>query len=625
MRRALAVALGVVALASPAAAQRRPPAGGAEERRPDLTRRFGVAAGAKALSSRDPDERERGIERLGRIGSDEAVSLLLTHEGALGAESDPRLRWLFVRALAPRAAEDPVRKALVRALADGSSCLDRPCQHDPRAARLLAGTAANALARFGRGSGADALFAAVRQGGSSAALAHDALLAHPPEAEPALPPVLDAKTAALLGDLGDLRAAGALRDAVRTADPATRAAALLALAKLGDPEAAPIARHWARSDDPKGRAAGAAALVLAAPEEAARVAATLDDRALLRPIGLALADAGAPGAAPVLQKLLGDDELSRGDRDRVLAGLARIGAFDALRAVEPRGEDGTTVAALLGAFAPDDQLAARGSADGASPGALATAVRACRTPSAKVGAADARTRTCKRATEELLASLDEAEGRARAAQALAVRGETEKARALFVTADDRAATELAVTAADDPTWEGVPTAKLLAWLDDAPALAPMAARALAARGETFQELLASTDRDVRRHVAVGLARSRADGVDGRLLAALGRELDPTVRREMLRTLAERASPLAREEIARCRDLEPDAATRDACRTPRKQARTKSGDVVVLRGPAGKTVRWERGDGVVVPVVLDADGIALVRSPTGSPGRASVAP
>ena len=138
-------------------------------------------------------------------------------------------------------------------------------------------------------------------------------------------------------------------------------------------------------------------------------------------------------------------------------------------------------------------------------------------------------------------------------------------------------------------------------------------------------LLASTDRDLRAHAAMGLTRSRADGVDGRLLSALGGEVDPAVRREILRTLAVRASPLAHDELARCRELEPDEQSRAVCRSPRSSARASATELVVIVGPPGKLVRWERADGVVVPLALDTDGLALARTRSGLPGRATVSP
>ncbi len=621
MKRAI-VALTLVTLASSSHADERArtPAPRAMQR----GGRFGVPAAAKSLADREQEPQARSIERLARIATDEAIARLLELDEKLDTSIDLRVRWRLVRALGPHAAKKPVRQALVRALDQATACLDSPCGQDPRAARLLAGTAALALARYGGTEAVLVLFASVRKDGESALVAREALLAHPPTGMLPLPRVLDPRTVDFLGDLGDLRATDALRDAVRTASPETRSAALLALAKLGDEEAAPIARAWARSPDPKGRVAAARALAVLSPAEAAKIAQTLEDPTSLGPVALALAASGVASAAPTLARFLDLPGASTPDRARALTGLARAGAFDALWRFTTKPGDQPLAASLLGAFAPDRELLAHASPDAASGGAIATAVRACARPDARVGDEDARTATCREATDALVARLDDATTRARAAQVLAIRAWDPRAR--FDTADAGEASELAILVADDPPWTGAPTSSLRAWLDDSPALAPMAARALAARGEELgMALLASTDRDLRAHAAMGLTRSRADGVDGRLLSALGGEVDPAVRREILRTLAVRASPLAHDELARCRELEPDEQSRAVCRSPRSSARASATELVVIVGPPGKLVRWERADGVVVPLALDTDGLALARTRSGLPGRATVSP
>jgi hypothetical protein len=88
------------------------------------------------------------------------------------------------------------------------------------------------------------------------------------------------------------------------------------------------------------------------------------------------------------------------------------------------------------------------------------------------------------------------------------------------------------------SWDGadrVPTEKLVARLEQGDPLAPLLARALAARDSAdlrpvVENLLSSGDPSVRGHTALGLARSRHPGAVALLEEAYRFETDPSVRR-----------------------------------------------------------------------------------------------
>ncbi|WP_338111416.1 HEAT repeat domain-containing protein, partial [Sorangium cellulosum] len=149
---------------------------------------------------------------------------------------------------------------------------------------------------------------AIVQGGAAGEAAARALRAYPPASlqlllgsrkrlEPAL--------VAFLGELGDLRAIGALRPMLEGGDRAAQVAAARALARLGDEAALARARAWLRSPEPGLLEATAEILVhLGAPEAPDAVAALLgSERARLE--GLRLAElAPSERLAPALARVL---------------------------------------------------------------------------------------------------------------------------------------------------------------------------------------------------------------------------------------------------------------------------------------------------------------------------------
>jgi cellulose synthase operon protein C len=362
VRRPLALAaLALALLATPAAAQPRAAiaVGGATggagaspaEHHADSTAlraQLGIPVAQRLLASDDFASRVRGIERLGAIGSPEAIDALvdaMDQQSSVPAR-DPRARLVAVRVLAGEAGRDSVRQLLMREVTDTSG-------NDGRGgvsplAGVLRATAALALARAGDKKALSALVAALLQPGSTAEAALRALRVYPPaslepflEGRKRLTPVL----ATFLGELGDLRAVGRLRAMLQEADPAGKAAAAVALAKLGDDSALPLAREWLKKSEPRQRRAAAEVLVyLDAPEAPAAVAALLTSEAT-REEGLRLALlAPSPALAAPLAKVLPDlvEEL----RGRAVAAIGRAGGVAQLAPLLDQRET-----ALAAAFA----------------------------------------------------------------------------------------------------------------------------------------------------------------------------------------------------------------------------------------------------------------------------------
>ncbi|WP_437709935.1 HEAT repeat domain-containing protein [Sorangium sp. So ce448] len=372
----LAAALAATAMAGPAAPQpvartaRAPQAAeeggkasaGAEAGATPLRGSLGVAVGERLLSSSDPAARLRGIERLGAIGTEEAVSALLAaldQHGAPGAR-DPRARLAAVRALAPHAQRDSVRQLLARELSEGAPARGAASP----LGEVLRGTAALALARTGERRALGVLVNAIVQGGAAGEAAARAIKAHPPASlqlllgsrkrlEPAL--------ASFLGDLGDLRAIAALRPMLEGGDRAAQVAAARALARLGDEAALAKARAWLRKPEPGLFEPTTEILVyLGAPEAADAVAALLGSE-LGRMEGLRLAELGpAERLVPALARalpLLPDDA-----RPRAVAAIGRAGGAEAARqlrrVLSERPELATAVAFALATMSGAEARAA---------------------------------------------------------------------------------------------------------------------------------------------------------------------------------------------------------------------------------------------------------------------------
>ncbi|WP_438004802.1 HEAT repeat domain-containing protein [Sorangium sp. So ce321] len=701
----LAAALAATALAGAAAPQpvartaRAPQAedssgapAAAEPGTSPLRGNLGVPVAERLLASSDPEARLRGIERLGSIGTEEAIDALLAalEQGAPAAR-DPKARLAAVRALAPHAPRDSVRQLLSRELAEGGA----PARSAASPlGELLRGTAALALARSGDKRALAALVNAIVQGGAAGEAAARALKAYPPASlqlllgsrkrlEPAL--------VAFLGELGDLRALPALRPMLEGGDRAAQVAAARALARLGDEAALAKARAWLRRPEPGLLEASAEVLVqLGAPEAPDAVAALLGSE-LARLEGLRLAElAPAERLAPALARAL--PLLPEDARPRAVAAIGRAGGAEAarqLRRLSIERPELATAAAFALATAPGAEARAavaemidgpraakdadlrrlglragvvRGLALRDAPealeGRLLAALAAPRGSSDRAVAAFGAVALGLRDASEVVgecspASCDRAAVHAAARGALA-RGE----RALVALAPlfaelaapggggapDAAAISAGVALLAAPRGGAVATSRLAALAEAGGPLAPLAARALAARDDEvirgrLKRLLEGSDPVVRAHVALGLGSDPMPDSVSLLARAYRFEDDAAVRRAIVRGLSRRAEVQRRRVLEAARDLDPDEGVRALARAALSGADRRAldapsalatgvvwiaivpNDRSAAASASSRPARLVRPDGLAVPVVADPDGVLLV--PGVPPGVSSV--
>ncbi|WP_437620007.1 HEAT repeat domain-containing protein [Sorangium sp. So ce1151] len=653
---------------------------------------LGVPVAERLLASSDPEARLRGIERLGSIGTEEAIdALLAAFEQGAPAARDPKARLAAVRALAPHAPRDSVRQLLSRELADGGA----PARSAASPlGELLRGTAALALARSGDKRALAALVNAIVQGGAAGEAAARALKAYPPASlqlllgsrkrlEPAL--------VAFLGELGDLRALAALRPMLEGGDRAAQVAAARALARLGDEAALAKARAWLRRPEPGLLEASAEVLVqLGAPEAPDAVAALLGSE-LARLEGLRLAElAPAERLAPALARAL--PLLPEDARPRAVAAIGRAGGAEAarqLRRLSNERPELATAAAFALATAPGAEARAavaemidgpraakdadfrrlglragvvRGLALRDAPealeGRLLAALAAPRGSSDRAVAAFGAVALGLRDAGEVVgecspASCDRAAVHAAARGALA-RGERALAALapLFAElaapggggAPDAAAISAGVALLAAPRGGAVATSRLAALAEAGGPLAPLAARALAARDDEvirgrLKRLLEGSDPVVRAHVALGLGSDPMPDSVSLLARAYRFEDDAAVRRAIVRGLSRRAEVQRRRVLEVARDLDPDEGVRALARAAlagvdRRALDAPSAlatgvvwvaivpnDRSAAASASSRPARLVRPDGLAVPVVADPDGVLLV--PGVPPGVSSV--
>ncbi|WP_437659390.1 HEAT repeat domain-containing protein [Sorangium sp. So ce1182] len=653
---------------------------------------LGVPVAERLLASSDPEARLRGIERLGSIGTEQAIDALLAalEQGAPAAR-DPKARLAAVRALAPHAPRDSVRQLLSRELADGGA----PARSAASPlGELLRGTAALALARSGDKRALAALVNAIVQGGAAGEAAARALKAYPPASlqlllgsrkrlEPAL--------VAFLGELGDLRALAALRPMLEGGDRAAQVAAARALARLGDEAALAKARAWLRRPEPGLLEASAEVLVqLGAPEAPDAVAALLGSE-LARLEGLRLAElAPAERLVPALARAL--PLLPEDARPRAVAAIGRAGGAEAarqLRRLSIERPELATAAAFALATAPGAEARAavaemidgpraakdadfrrlglragvvRGLALRDAPealeGRLLAALAAPRGSSDRAVAAFGAVALGLRDAGEVVgecspASCDRAAVHAAARGALA-RGERALAALapLFAElaapggggAPDAAAISAGVALLAAPRGGAVATSRLAALAEAGGPLAPLAARALAARDDEvirgrLKRLLEGSDPVVRAHVALGLGSDPMPDSVSLLARAYRFEDDVAVRRAIVRGLSRRAEVQRRRVLEAARDLDPDEGVRALARAALSGVDRRAldapsalatgvvwvaivpNDRSAAASASSRPARLVRPDGLAVPVVADPDGVLLV--PGVPPGVSSV--
>ncbi|HEY4117107.1 MAG TPA: HEAT repeat domain-containing protein, partial [Byssovorax sp.] len=527
----------------------------------ELRGRLGVPLARRLLESDDPRERQRGVVRLGAIGTTEAIDALVeVVEGSGPVAHDTRARLLAVRVLAPHARRDGVRQLLLREAMEASGSEARGALTP--LAGVVRGTAALALAKSGDKKALVGLASAVLQGGAPAEAALAALAAYPPASiEPLLENRhrLTPQLATMLADLGDVRAIERLRVVIAEPDVGARVSAAATLARLGDASALPLARAWLATSDPRLRRGAAEVLVaLEAPEQGAAVASLVANDAT-RDVGVRLALASpSPAAGAALARVLG--ELPELQRPGVVAAMGRagpalvpslvklvdgeeLGVSAALALARMPGAEAREAlerglvsaksgaarrlfvrAGLVRAIELDDApaglravvkaLASEGRADDASLGVFGlVAIGAASASSAIERACGGSPEPGKACAPELVAAA------ARGALARGRSADLDAFAALLDPARDPrvvAAAGVALLAEDGAAH--VTTADLVAWTETSAPLAPLAARALAARDtpalrSRIKRLLDGGDPVVRAHVALGLARSaEADAV-----------------------------------------------------------------------------------------------------------------
>lgn len=621
------------------------------------TQWFGVSRAEQMLARGSEATTLRGIERLGSMGTPRALAALaalVTDGGPWGA----RGRLATVRALAPHVRDPIALRALVRLMvADGGG------SPDDQLAPWARASAAMALAKGDRPAAWDALRQAIGTEGPLGEAAAAAILAHPPRDVADLLGGRRPDTVGLvdtLGALGDQRAFLAVRAAVTAGPPEVRARAAVALTRLGAFETIPLARHWlAQETNPRFWLAAAEILSLAHAVDAPAAIAQLADDEAAGAAWLALARSSphpqhAPRIVAALSQATGEERAS------LFATLGRCGGEVAI----------TALAAAL--RVPDDAgAAAYALALSAGEGAEEVLVAALSEPATqRLAARAAVVRTgafgrmhgpLARVLEELLAGSNPAD-RAVAAWGLAaldVRRGAELLRAedpVVVTAAARAALvpELALVAAERLEQERNPqlrtalaislamrdgrarvsTASLVGLVTAGGAAAPLAVRALTARGDPnaraqVERLLESDVIEIRAHAALGLGDSPLPSAMGRLESAYRFEPDAGVRYALVVALGRRPEAARARPLRLAADLDVDERVRVAARA------ALAGQGSSLE-PAGRGSLWARvGDstggpttavalsvrlpnGLALPALPDPDGfVTLVGLPPGA--------
>jgi cellulose synthase operon protein C len=414
MRKTLA-ALALLSILVPGAVAAQPRASSRSRRHgshggsTSLRAQLGIPVALRLLESRSFTDTVRGVERLGAIGTPEAIDALVDALGGSGGPlHDARVRLTAVRVLANETKRDGVRQLLVREVTDLSQSSTSPI------AALLRGTAAMALARGGDRKAVGALVSTLLRPGPAADAATLALRVHPPESldvfsdakhvpkhvekskrgkapppEPEPAPEgrkrLSAPVATFLGEIGDMRAIDRLRPMLAEGEVSGRIgaaesevpgkiAAAQALAKLGDEAALPLAREWLGRPEPRLRLAAANVLIaLDAPEAPAAVVALIESDAG-RNAGLRLAwEAPSQAYAAPIAKLL--PTLPVHVRPRAIATIGRARGANELAALLDKPDTRTDAAFALATMPGDEAKEAIAQAIGGALGKKAETKR----------------------------------------------------------------------------------------------------------------------------------------------------------------------------------------------------------------------------------------------------------
>ncbi len=633
-------------------------------RRVTLRTRLGVEVAQDLLKEAAAEQRQRGFERLGSIGTTQALDSLLKSFETGGAARSAQDRLIAVRALAEHASVPAVREFLVRVMVGVGSNPGRSEAIDG----LIESTAALALARSAEPSALVALGKVLCQPGHVAETARDALLAFPPR--DLLPVVSGAQTptrtaVAFFGDLGDQRAIPLLRHSVQSGAGEVRAEAAVSLARLGDADTLELARHWlAHERGFEFRNAAARILLELRAPDAGRAVAGLFGEESTRKGALELGNRAV--IAELSAPLIGEAKrASSNEREALFAALGLSGthsAFSFLGAALGARET-SSVAALALARAPASEAEAILEQALRAPGTRRAALRASLVRTLALGRAPSGTEAAMR---ELSHSRDETDralfvqsrvlfARSEAASLLK-RATSAELRALSrcallpgvsrilgerlaIEVDPSAREALAASLVSFESAQLVPSDVLLDLIEARGLGAPLAARALAARDSRnlrpkLLALLSSDDALLRSHVALGLGRSSESSALGVLTRAYRFETEASVRLAIVRALTMRTEPARERSLRLARDLDGSSAVRQAAAlglasaSPAPEAPgpdslwLELGSLEAAGAAAGAAI--VRGalvvtaGGVALPAFADPDGVLLLPAlPSGA--------
>lgn len=584
--------------------------------------RFGVARLERWLASEDPAVRRRAIERLGELGTTAALERLTSYAFERRAQLVGRECLALARALAPHAADTKVQLVLAMLLNQSPSKSAGP--EEAALSELWRGAAALSLAAEGGDAALAVLGRALRTAGSTAALAADALLAHPPEV---LTPLLDAPgeatpaLARLLGELGDQRAFHTLRGWVRGGTNELRGAAALALTELGHFETVPLGASWLKEGPAELRDAGLEILLLAQDAraepvlrgwiEGSDVGLSQQRRLLEYPSpGLAAAlvarvERGAPEAWPwALLGRVGGAAAA----ERLLRGLGEeasaFGAAHALSRWSGGGIQAGLASALGSGVAPALVLrvvALRARSYGEQYPALESRARelaSAERASDRAAAAWVHALSSPRAALEELASGDALRVAAAASHVLWFGDDVCQAALRAAARAEPGPVRSALAAClRSPRARGEVTSELL-WslVAEAGGARPLALRALAARNDpglwaALSSYLDHPDPLLREHVALGLGESDRPSAVGYLTRRLAEEADEGVRHALVIALgahvtSNQGGRAAERWLTLAERLDPSQRVRAAARLAR-------GGVRLADPGRGSEVLWAR--------------------------------
>jgi len=619
------------------------------EKPPSLLTRLGEPAAEQLLSSDSQRARLRGLARLSALGTSHAVELLARALDPGGAARGAEEHLAAVRALAPHAKQPVARDALVRALSSPPVEVDAGSLSE-----WVQSAAALALARTQDALALGALGRALRKPGHAAELTRDALLANPPaDLQPILrvPGAPTRELCEMLGQLGDLRAEGFLRDIVRRGAPDARAAAALALQQLGSGEVVALARHWLRSErQPILVAAASEILARSASPDAAGALSDLADNEATRKLALELfleTDGRVAAPARLEPRMAGElgpallERLARGagsgmqSIERALqnpdsAGLAMYALSRAPGAAPRLRLERALTEPRLRAFALRC-LALRHARLGDDSPALAQALPSAlgaREPNERAAAAFARALLEPDTLAQSLSSPDPFVVRALARLATSGAAARAAVQRLVVETDPVQRAALSIGLADPAAADLVPTSLLLQLVHEAGPGSLLAAAALAARKDAdllplLRELLTSGDPWLRAHTLLGLGRAKDPDALGLIENAYRFEPEPAVRHAAIVALSRRPEPVKARTLELAAELDASSSVREAARLA--LAGQALGDGVVgtetvwlelAKNPgtdaaASPAALVRAESGLALPVVADPDGVVAL--------------